>query len=71
MRKSKDSPKGYEVVEYKLDPHVEQQQKELKADIELGIKEFNTNTQPRAENYNPSTGAAHMVVAIPRNNRQG
>lgn len=51
-----------ETVKYKLDDHISQQQRELRADIDAGIKYFNTNTQPRAENYNPSTGAVHDVV---------
>jgi len=51
-----------ETVKYKLDAHIAQQQKELRADIDEGIRHFDANTQPRAENYNPSTGAVHDVV---------
>lgn len=51
------------IVKYILDPHVEQQQKELKADIEMGLKEFH-NTMAKAENYNKSRGAVHQVVNL-------
>lgn len=61
--------KESEVLKYKLDAHISQQQKELRADINAGIKAFDTNTQPKAENYNPSTGAVHQVVNTPRRNK--
>jgi len=53
------------VVKYKLSPHVAQQQRELRRDIDEGIKHFDSNTQPRAENFNPSTGAVHNVISSP------
>lgn len=59
-----------EVVKYKLDAHIVSQQKELRADIDRGIKYFDTNTQPRAENYNKTTGAVHQLVSIIRGEKQ-